>query len=62
MSTSVGTMVKQLCGMLGTNDLTPWETGFVEAIRDGTNDGAKTSHLTSKQVEKIEQVWSKHFA
>lgn len=59
---SVGTMVKQLSGMLGTDDLTDWEKEFVESVVLRSNDGTLTDRLSSKQAEVIERIWSKHFA
>jgi len=61
-SVSVGSMIRQLEGMLGTSGLNPWERGFVENMVSVTDHGNKTSHLYENQVLKVEEVWSKHFA
>jgi len=61
-SVSVGTKLQQLHGLLGTNDLTPWEQGFVRNVYDATGGGAHTSILSGNQVEKIDDMWTKHFA
>lgn len=54
---SVQTMLKQISALLGTEDLTEWETGFVENLQD-----RETTLLSGKQVETIERIWKKHFA
>jgi hypothetical protein len=59
---SVGAMVKQLSGMLGTDDLTDWEKGFVQNIDERSDNGKHTLLLTDNQTEIIERLWSKHFA
>ena len=58
---SVGAMLRQIAGMVGTKDLSPWETGFLKNVLTRTNDGARTSILTADQVEKVEQIYEKHF-
>ena len=57
---SIGTMVKQLEGMLGTRDLSIWERGFVDSVVEQTRDG--TTNLSDKQVTVVERIWQKHFA
>jgi hypothetical protein len=59
---SIGNMIKSITGMLGTDDLTEWETGFIERIAEMTNDGQHTSLLSDKQVETVENIYKKHFA
>lgn len=56
---SVKVMLEQIAGMLGTADLTEWETSFVESAQRYASD---TTHLSEKQVEVIERIWRKHFA
>lgn len=52
---SVATMKAQVCGMIGTKDLTEWETEFAESIEH-------RQALTDKQAECLERIWKKHFA
>lgn len=59
---SVGQKIKQLQGLVGTADVTEWEEGFIENISTSTRDGHETVHLTPGQVEKIDQIYNKHFA
>lgn len=61
-SVSVGTMLKQMAGLVGTKDLNDWETRFVKNVLQRTGEGARTSILTADQVEKVEQIWREHFA
>ena len=53
----IKTMLIRITGLLGTSDLTPWETSFVESI---SKKDIKT--LTEKQVEVIENIFKKYFA
>ena len=59
---SIGATIEQLSGMLGTDDLNEWETGFVESIVERIGDRKDTSRLSEKQVETAERIWRKHFA
>jgi hypothetical protein len=61
-SVSLGVMVKQLSGLLDTNDLNEWEQTFVGDIAHRTREGEDTTRLTERQVGVIERIWSKHFA
>jgi len=58
---SIGTMIRQLAGMVDTKDLSDWENRFLKNIVARSGDGARTSSLSEDQVEKIEEIWSKHF-
>lgn len=60
---SIAQMLKQLSGLIGTDDLSDWETEFVGNVIDRVQRaGGTTEDLSDKQVEKVEQVWKKHFA
>ena len=60
---SLGTKIEQLDGLRDTNDLTQWEQGFVTSILERyLIAGRDTRMLTSKQVDAIEKIWSKHFS
>jgi hypothetical protein len=58
---SVGTMIKQISGLLGTKDLNEWENDFTSNIVDKTNYGNNTQNLTSKQIESVLRIFNKHF-
>lgn len=59
---SLGIKVKQLEGLLDTSDLTEWENDFVHSISVRTDCGRDTSRLTDREVERLDELWSKHFA
>jgi hypothetical protein len=62
-SVSVGAMIEQLDGLRDTRDLSDWEEGFVTSILHRyLQAGRRTSSLSAMQVEKIEQIWQRHFA
>lgn len=58
---SLGAMIKKLHGMLGTADLTEWETDFVQHVFDQSGEGEDTAYLSTKQVETISRIYNKHF-
>ncbi|MDP1681051.1 MAG: hypothetical protein Q8L39_04675 [Burkholderiales bacterium] len=63
MAVSVGTMIEQLDGLRDTEDLTEWEQGFVTNVLGQYIKAKKnTQQFTEKQVERVEQIWAKHFA
>lgn len=60
--TSLGTMVTKLEGLLDTQDLTAWEHDFITSISERVGlAGGKTSGLSEAQVDKIGQIYAKHF-
>lgn len=59
---SVGVMVKQLGGLLDTEDLSDWENEFVGNVVDRTQEGEVTGTLSERQVTTVERIWRKHFA
>lgn len=62
MSKSIGAMIEQVSGMLGTDDLTDWESDFVQSISDRIGERKDTARLSERQVEMVERIWRKHFA
>ena len=59
---SIGTQIKQIAGLLDTDDLTEWEKGFVASVNHRSKRGTETRTLTDKQVETVERIYEKHFA
>jgi hypothetical protein len=59
---STNAMIRSLDGMLGTRDLSEWESGFVSSISDSTLAGKDTSRLTEKQLERLGELYRRHFA
>jgi hypothetical protein len=58
---SLGAKINQLTGLVGTKDLTKWETEFVNSVGRRTGDGEHTQPLTDNQISKIEQLYDRHF-
>jgi hypothetical protein len=62
---STGTKIEQVAGLLGKQDLTPWEAGFVESMV-GASTRAKAAgqppRLSEKQLDILDRIWHKHFA
>ncbi|MGF6697652.1 hypothetical protein OKW38_002264 [Paraburkholderia sp. MM5496-R1] len=54
-------MIQRLSGLLGTNDLTEWEQGFVRQL-DAIRSAGRVTSLTDKQVERLDELHAKHFA
>ena len=59
---SVGSQIKQIAGLLGTCDITDWEQSFITNILEQTNNGELTVRLSGKQVNRVEDLYLKHFA
>lgn len=60
---SLGTKIEQLDALRDTKDLSQWEQGFVTSILERyLLAGRDTRMLSTRQVEALEQIWSKHFA
>jgi len=59
---SLGAMVKQLAGMVGTKDLSKWETDFVCRVGRRTADGEQTGCLTERQIDRLTELYEKHFS
>lgn len=58
---STATMIERLASLLGTNDLTEWEQGFVRQL-DEIRTGGRVTSLSDKQVDRLDELHSKHFA
>lgn len=58
---SVGVKLQQLHGIVGTAALGEWATKFVNENFTRTGGGKDTRSLTSKQVEKIDDLYGEHF-
>ena len=60
--TTLNTMVKRVAGLEDTTDVNDWENQFIKNIVRQTNDGDDTRSLTERQIERLEELFSKHFA
>jgi hypothetical protein len=56
---SLGKQIELLSGLVGTKDVSEWESNFIESVEKHKSD---TSRLTEKQVEIIERLHNQHFA
>lgn len=54
-------MIRKLEGMLGTRDLSEWESGFVRTLVGKVESGQVTS-LTEKQLDNLQRLHDRHFA
>lgn len=59
---STNTMLKQVAGLVGTNDITNWESDFLKSVLERAHNGDRPDLLSEKQVETLETIHSKHFA
>lgn len=58
---STSSMIEKLTALIGTADLSEWETGFVQSLQRRLAEGQVTA-LTERQVETLDRLHSKHFA
>jgi len=58
---STNQMIDKLAGMVGTRDLSDYETRFVENLVR-IKEAGNVTRLTEPQVELLERLHSKHFA
>jgi hypothetical protein len=61
MTISIGSMIKQCSGLIGTKDASEWEQNFIFDISQKTGDGKDTTKLSSRQVDTIENIYKKNF-
>lgn len=58
--TSTATMIQRLEGCVGTNDLSDWESRFVQDMAR-LRDSGQVTKLSEKQIETLERLHDKHF-
>lgn len=51
----------QIEGLLGTRAVNDWESEFIQNILEKTNGSRNTEKLTAQQIERINQIYNKHF-
>ena len=59
---SIGTMLTQLSGLLGTKDLNNWEQDFVENNFDKFKEKGSTTWMSDTVVDIIDKLYNKHFS
>ncbi len=58
---STSKMIQQFEGLIGTEDLSVWEAEFVQKLADINRSGEVTK-LTGNQVDKLDELYRRHFA
>lgn len=58
---STQTKIRQLLALVGTKDVTAWESQFI-ADMEGFMPPGQVEALSDKQLEVIERIHSRHFA
>ena len=59
---SLGQMIKQIAGLVGTRDVNDWETKFITGIVQLTDNGENTKYLSPPRIDVIERIYRRHFA
>jgi len=59
---SLNRMVQAVSGLMGTTDLNDWEENFVRSLIERTQNGKDTRSLTEKQIDRLEELFNKHFS
>lgn len=59
---SIGTMIKQINGLRGTEDVNAWEDNFIMCINTETMNGTQTQRLSENKINVIEKLYRRHFA
>ncbi len=58
---SLSSQLAQLSGLIGKKDVSAWEQKFIASVLKQSNDGKDTSRLTEPQIQKVEEVFERHF-
>jgi hypothetical protein len=58
---SLGGMIERIGG-LTKNDVTPWESDFIDSMVEKYEASGNTGWASAKQAEIIERIFNKHFA
>jgi len=61
MNKSIRQKIQQLEGLLGTKDISEWEEGFITNVVAKIKPGNSTTKLTGPTIDKIDQIYQKHF-
>lgn len=61
MNKSIRQKIQQLEGLVDTKDVTDWENQFIKNMVEKIKPDSSTTKLSSKEVDKIDQIHSKHF-
>ena len=58
---SLGAKLMQIAGLAGTRDVDSRTSEFIDDMLERTGGGKRTSHLSEKQAQWIENIHEKHF-
>ena len=58
---TVGKKILQLQGLVGTKDIRQQDGKFIVDMKNDSDGGKRTSHLTGPQLEYIDSLWEKHY-
>lgn len=59
---STNIMLQQCAGLVGTKDVSDWESDFLSSVLDRSQNGTRPDLLTERQIDVLERIWRKHFA
>jgi hypothetical protein len=59
---SIAQKLQQCEGLIGTKDVTDWESEFLGSVLERSNGGKDTTTLTTRQVDVIEGIYRRNFA
>lgn len=59
---AINIMLGRVHGLLGTTDLSDWETKFVVSLWEKSNNGKDTTPLSGKQVDVLTTIFNRNFA
>ncbi|CAM2143697.1 conserved protein of unknown function [Pararobbsia alpina] len=60
-SFSTKEMINRLSGLINKDELSGWEEGFVTNLKR-QSDAGEVTNLSDAQIEKLDELHSKHFA
>jgi uncharacterized protein (DUF697 family) len=62
MAVSTNNMIKQLAGLVDSNEVTKEDNEFIKNLVVHTQGGTITNTLTEAHYESLRRIWHKHFA
>lgn len=61
MPVSLGVQIQKIHALVGTQDADPRTDAFIADMWESTDCGRRTSHLSEKQVNWIEDIHRRHY-
>ena len=59
---SIAQKIEQCSGLIGTADVTDWETQFIESMQRALARDHSSAGLSEKQIDIIDRIFNRHFA